>query len=366
MYRGEVMRGNLERRCKSILARLGVTGVVILALVVTGCVTGSATNGQPAATLSGNQPGGAGGAGGSPGTGGGSTGTGNTGTGQRPSRPGSISSFFSSIPQGTGCGINPAAITVPAGTSTTAFSIEELPGSPLPVCITGLAASSPPRVIITAPSGARYTAATGSVGGSEWEWDLYPGPGEGPAAAVGEYTFQVLASAPAPTAPTPTATATSSQPASPTPSLTSASTESSSSTLSEESRILRPDSRTLPRLTARVRAESIAASGRFTVVRSATPRAVVISNQLPAQLEVSLAGFPGNSAIYLSLYGPLQQQTYPLLLDLPVVTANAAGEAIARWEISLGASDGDYAVLINPPPLRCGAQQGCLKFSIRH
>jgi hypothetical protein len=357
------MRDILGRRYKSVLARLSVTGVAILPLAVAGCVTGSAANGQPAATLSGNQPGGPGGAGGSPGTGGASTGTGNTGAGQRPARPGSISSFLSSIPALLGCGSS-VAITVPAGTSATAFSIEELPGSPLPVCITGLAASSPPTVIVTTPSGARYPVTTGSAGGSEWVWYLYPGPGEGPAAAVGEYTFQVLASAPASTGPTPTATATSSQPVSPTSSPTSSSTESPSGTLSEEWRILHPDSRTRPRLTAHVRADSIAASGRFTVLRPATLRAVVVSDQLPAQLEVSLAGFPGNSAIYLSLYGPLQQQTYPLLLDLPVVTANAAGEAIARWEVSPGASDGDYAVLINPPPPRCGAQQGCLKFSI--
>lgn len=195
-------------------------------------------------------------------------------------------------------------------------------------------------------------------------WDLYPGPGEGPVAALGEYTFQVVAGAPASTGPTPTPTATSSQPIPPTSPPTASSTASSSSTLSEESTILRPNFPTLRRLTTRVKADFIAASGRFTVVRPTAPRAVIIDDRLPAELEVSLAGFPGNSAIYLSLYGPLEQQSYPFLRDLPVVTTNAAGEAIAQWEVSPGTPAGGYAVLINPAPSDCSPQRGCLKFSI--
>jgi hypothetical protein len=66
----------------------------------------------------------------------------------------------------------------------------------------------------------------------------------------------------------------------------------------------------------------------------------------------------------MSLYGPLADQSYPLLLDLPVVTTNGNGEALAQWTIPSGTLPGQYAVLINPPPNHCVADQGCLKFSV--
>jgi hypothetical protein len=108
----------------------------------------------------------------------------------------------------------------------------------------------------------------------------------------------------------------------------------------------------------------IAASGKFTVTEPTTAVAAVITDQLPARLEISMAGFPSDAAIYLSLYGPLTGQVYPLLLDLPEVTANGFGEALAGWTVPSGTPAGEYAVLINPPPAGCGADRGCLKFAI--
>jgi hypothetical protein len=112
-------------------------------------------------------------------------------------------------------------------------------------------------------------------------------------------------------------------------------------------------------LISHIGADFIVASGKFTVERPATPQAAVTG-----QLEISLAGFPSDSAIYMSLYGPLADQSYPLLLDLPVVTTNGNGEALAQWTIPSGTLPGQYAVLINPPPNHCVADQGCLKFSV--
>jgi hypothetical protein len=125
---------------------------------------------------------------------------------------------------------------------------------------------------------------------------------------------------------------------------------------------------------------NVAASGRFTIVPATARRAAVsdqallLLDQLQVlsagdQLQVSLAGFPVGSGVYLTLYGPGMSSTapgqtnFPLLLDLPSVTANANGDALVRWRVPPGTSNGDYAIWISPQLSGC-AHQSCLSFRI--
>jgi hypothetical protein len=354
------------RCCRGLSPRRNATAVAILTLVLGGCSGGSAINGHPAATLSGGStgipPGGPSQASGSSGKGG----------ENRPARPGSVSSIFSSIPFNVSCP-GSSTIWVSAGTTTTVFSIEELPSNVLSICFSGLGASSSPSLIITTPSGAQDTVDIHPAG-SAWEWVLNPGPGQGPVDTIGPYSFEILTSAPTSggsTAPTPTAsgsaspTLTASGSASPT---LTASASPAPSPARMSSSMTAGSSASAKRQLAAFRGGFVAASGRFTVVRPTEPRAEVIGGRPAAgqQLLVSLAGFSPSSAVFLTLYGPgtRSSTTFPLFLDLPALTTNASGEALAQWAVPVVTTAGYYGIWISPPPSRCSAQAACLPFNV--
>ena len=331
--------------------------VIIVTCLLAGCASGSAISGHPAPTLSSKNADTATD---------GQTGTATSGsqTKHRPRRPGSISSFLSSSRRTSDPCMSQSGITVAAGSSNTVFNVEEL--SLQGICLSGLDVSGSPSVILTTPNGVQKTAAVEkSVIKGMWYWWVYAGLGLEPFASVGKYSFRVLTSesnssastSPAPTTPSPSTT--------PSPTTTSLPTTSSPTTSSSfVSTGQQPSNSAL--------VENIAASGSFTIIPATAPRAAV-GNQFVAagrQLQVYIAGFPANSDIYLTIYGPgipaaaPGQVNYPLLLDLPGATANANGDALIQWKVPFGASVGKYAIWIIPQSSGCHERQACLTFSI--
>ena len=171
------------RSCRcSFLGHYAVVAILTLGLV--GCSGSSAINGLPAPTLS---------------MSGGAT-TANDASRswspsasslRRPSRPGSVSAIFKSIPFEVPCAPD-STVWVAAGTTTTTFSIEEL--DVRSVCFSGLEASSSPTLFVITPSGVRRNVEIQPIG-NIWEWTLNPGPGQDAVDTTGQYGFELLTSA---------------------------------------------------------------------------------------------------------------------------------------------------------------------------
>jgi hypothetical protein len=347
--------------CKYLQIACSVTAVSIAGSVLVGCTGNSEVNGHPASTLSG----------GPNGVRGSSTGeSSHAGSKGRPSRPGSVSSIFSSIPNEVPCGTS--ANTVTAGSTDIFFTIQELQEHI--ICITGLSSGSVPIMLITTPTGARHTV-TAHPFDDMWEWSLTAGPGEGPVDSVGDFKFEVLTTAS--TSATPTTSPTS-------PSAPATVSPTSTAPLTSPSSISTTSSNTTPRgpsagrgslasahgyVLASLNVDSVAASGRLTVVAPPQPTAVIPNGprgfSAGDQLQVSLAGFPANSAVFLTLYGPGTtgadgSKAYPLLADLPAARSNAAGEALVSWQLPSGISSGEYGVWMTPAARHCFAQQACV------
>ena len=343
----------MVRSCRYPLLRYEIAAVAILTLGLVGCSGGSALNGHPAATLFGSGTA-------TTANGAGHGGSSSASSKGRPSRPGSVSGIFKSIPFELPC---PAGSTVwvAAGTTTTTFTIEELDSQS--VCFSGLEASSSPTLFVITPSGVRRNVDIHPEG-SMWEWVLDPGPGHGAVHTIGQYGFELLTSTPSgdgSTAPDTSESASSSF----TP---SASSSAVSPTATASNTSLAANLSAPIEQRAAVSHSSVSSSGRFTVVRPSKPVAESINDGLSAgnQLLVSLAGFPSNSAVFLTIYGPgaFDTRTFPLFLDLPVLVTNTNGEALVQWTVPAGAAAGYYGILVNPPPPPCSSLAACLPFRI--
>lgn len=334
---------------KQRLLRVSVilaAGLMFWTVALCGC---AGLGGQPATTLSvstapvttsvssasaiksGSTPNGTSSAGASSGSASASSSASKTG---RP-RPSAVTAVFGSIPG------PPPCLWVAADTYTTEFTVAEL--DTLFVCFSGLDPSSSPTLQVVTPSGATRTIEDFSASDSR-QWKLNPDLGNGPVDTLGRYSFELVDPAPG---------------------------ESNSSSPSAETSLsvgptpigfhptIRPQS-------------TLVASGHFTVTQLTKPEAEnpaenpLIPVPLGQPLTASLAGFPANSSVLVSLYGPGPRDslTFPLFLDLPTLTTNASGEAFFQWIVPSGTPAGYYGIVIDPPPVSCSLVKGCLPYVI--
>jgi len=223
-------------------------------------------------------------------------------------------------------------MTVAAGNTSVAFTINRLDFQL--VCFTGLDVPNPPIIVLATPEGAQedpVPASAGSVPG-EWDWAIHSLPGQGPEASLGEYTFHVVVAAARPAESN--SSGQDQQSGSPSPNASSSSMTNSS-------------------------ADKTVIAGRFTVIPAARPRVDISPSLLPAgdQLKIAFSGFPGNSVIYVTVYGPGSppgaETSYPLLADLPGFTTDQNGEALTNWTAPADATSGRYAIWFDPPPTAC-------------
>jgi hypothetical protein len=339
--------GDRKTRCTAAVA-------VSLIFLLAGCVSGSALGGTPASTLSASHSSAS--TRESSGTINSSTSPSGSSSSRRPARPGSISSFLSSLPFQKGPCTFGFGIAVAAGSSNNAFSVEEL--SRQPVCLTGLDESGPPTVIVDAPDGAQTTVAATQNQGGIWYWWVSAGPGQKPFDSLGKYTFQVLAAASA--SPSPSLPSSTPAPSTSTP------VPSTSGQQSVVDAVL----------------EDVDAAGSFTITPPPGRSAAIVAQAqsqafgLPVviaaggQLQIALAGFLANSIAYPSIYGPGMpgpesgETDYQPLADLPAVAISANGDALITWQVPPGASAGEYALWISPKLSDCGNRVACLKFGI--
>jgi hypothetical protein len=200
------------------------------------------------------------------------------------------------------------------------------------ICFMDLGVSAAPSIVVMTPTGTRevMTLTPGSPGSGEWVWLVQSVPGLGLEASLGQYTFRMITAVPSSTPTVASPTVTTSPP---------------------------------PRFNV--------TSGNLTIVPAAQPSAEVSSDPQLAgdQLQIGLAGFPGFSMVYVSLYGPGASDgqgasaMYPLLVDLPGLTTDQYGEGVALWTVPSGTAAGRYAIWIDPLPSAC-KNNPCISFTV--
>jgi hypothetical protein len=310
-----------------------VTSLALVILVLFGCaapsgssappLSSSATGAMPSLNSSGSVR-----------TGGTASGSASTGQAAR-QRPGLISVLFHSIRRAVSCA-GSSTIWVSAGTRNTNFTVDELDSQN--VCFSDLDFSSSPTLLVITPSGAQRTIEI-TVLSSSLLWILNPGPGTGPIDTKGNYSFELLAP----------------------PSGGSGSVTSSPSASQSTASILGESGSAEP-------PPVMVASGNFTVAQATEPAAETISGLITVgqQIFVSLAGFPANSTVFMSLYGPSSSspKPVPVFADLPAIITSGTGEALLQWVVPSGAPPGYYGLLIDPPPATCTAVEACFVLKI--
>lgn len=115
------------------------------------------------------------------------------------------------------------------------------------------------------------------------------------------------------------------------------------------------------------------ASGRVKVVPATVPsiyNARETASYPPGTtLQIELSGFRPNSQVMIFVYGPLarvgKSYGYPFLRPLPLAQMDAHGEASYLLASRPGDQPGEYAVWINPTPLKCHGRMACTRFKVK-